>query len=110
MPDGMNYLPKPDVLSVRSLRDWLRQQDGETAYCYDDNGLCLLAKYFTDCGYVNVNMGASLWTHGRTGERVTDDLPRELDAIAGKTPRTYAAALSRCNDYLSNTEGRDGEA
>ncbi len=101
MPDGMNYLPKPDVLSVRSLRDWLRQQDGATEYDYWNLERCPI--------------GCLLEAHGIPNDHQHYDAAR-LDFeekamnIVYPTPWTYAAALSRCNDYLSNTEGRDGEA
>lgn len=42
--------PKPDVLSVKGIRDWLRTQDPTERYCYEESGACLLHRYLTAQG------------------------------------------------------------
>lgn len=117
-PDGSTYMTKPDVLSVRSLRDWLRQQDGSEWYCFDSTGGCLLANYLRAMGLPCKVVIFGGWTadpHNTASDYSYKLFPgaadycdheNPLNKIAETLPHTYAAALARCNEYL---QGRDSE-
>lgn len=92
--DGSNWTAKPDVLSVTALRDWLRQQDGTTTYEWC--GLhCVIHNYI--CAAMNIHATDSVDTYLRFESMDT------RIRIGASHPRTYAAALSRCNEYLQET-------
>lgn len=101
--DGSTYVTKPDVLSVRGLRDWLHQQDGATTYDYWNTKDCLICRFARANGFKVHRAGGSFFYGPDSAER------REIPGAGQITPvepYTYAAALSRCNEYL---QGRDSE-
>jgi hypothetical protein len=86
---------KTDPFSLAALIAWLEQQDPEKSYCYLNNGECLLAQYFTACGYKRPNLAdTSFWQ--------MDDIcapqihfPVAFNLVAVASPRTFGAALDR---------------
>lgn len=89
---------KADPLSLTSLIAWLEKQPTAKAYCYQDNGACLLGQYFTAHGLVDVNVGGLTFNHGRYPNRPSIPLPETFRAVARGNPRTFGAALERARN------------
>lgn len=85
---------KPDLLSLESLAAWLEKQPADRAYCYIDNGSCLLGQYFVGMGLTNIQVGGSEFAHAGSGGRDIL-LPVTFQDIAYDHPRTFGAALER---------------
>lgn len=94
---------KADPFTLVALISWIEGQPREKVYCFTDNGECLLAQYFSFCGYKKINMGPTDFHHGDRipgKERPTVILPRKFNDIAGELPRTFGAALERARAAL----------
>jgi len=78
---------QPDVFSLEGLLAWLETQPGETEYNFSVVEDCLITRYLTAHGY---DWGSyPQFTNGYTRCRV-----------AASSPRTYAAATTRCRDAI----------
>lgn len=86
-----------DVFSLESLIAWLEHQPAKAAYCYESNGHCLLAKYFTAMGLEKVMVGSCTVDYGRN---INKDLPDHFNEISWEFPRTFGAALERARGLL----------
>lgn len=84
---------KPDIYSLDTLIAWLELQPGDGAYCYSDNGQCLLAQYFSYYGFSDIGMGSQFFNHGPRREEVF--LPDWFNAIAVRKLWVIGAALAR---------------
>lgn len=91
---------KTDPFSLEALVAWLRTKDGDTAYCYMDNGECLLGQYFTAKGFRDPNVGSDSFNYGQRPGREEINLPCGWNQIALAYPRTFAAALARAEALL----------
>lgn len=96
----MLYDPKWEALRLESLIAWLEQQPASGEYCYDDNGDCLLHKYFSAAGM------NPIWIGGHTFELasspgVFQNIPDDMQDIAVIFPHTFGAALDRAREALA---------
>lgn len=69
------------LLNPDSLVDWLRQQPPDGEYIWQDPVFCMMGRYLAD-------------HDSRWGEFSYSEMPN-YDAIAGKKPWTFGAALER---------------
>lgn len=84
---------KSDVFSTEKLVSWLETKPSEKAYCFMDNGNCLLAQYFRAHGFPTAEAGGTIiWLVD--GEGCTE-LPDGWADIAADKPRTFGDALDR---------------
>jgi hypothetical protein len=99
---------KPDVFSLEGLRDWLKTQDPNEGYVWENcRGGCLLGLYLIAHGY---NMEhyiklAKTPTHERLPERISLGLSYEITdvgRIAMRRPHAFGAALSRCEAAIKS--------
>jgi len=92
---------KADPFTLDSLIAWLEKQPADDTYCYIDNGMCLLAQYFTASGFSRVSVYSTKF-QWHDGQR---KLPPHFNKIAiGLTmlpERTFGAALERANRIKS---------
>jgi len=85
-----------DPFSLTSLILWLERQEPTDWYEYTMCSYCLLAQYFTACGFKDVKMGPKNFTHRDSPFRV--DLPKGFNDIAASvmpSDWTFGAALNR---------------
>jgi hypothetical protein len=75
-------LPKVTLPTNDELIDFLKGQDPDGEYVWQDPVYCLMGRYFSA-------KGQSGW-----GETIYSDMPN-YDAIAGQKPWTFGAALVR---------------
>lgn len=97
-----DYAPaevEPDVFSLDGLIAWLEKQPRNEEYCYENNGHCLLARYFVAMGYQRPNVGSSFVYYGAPLNRQSFGLPLEFNEIAVRHPRTFGEALIRVRDF-----------
>ena len=88
---------KPNPFSFTSLIAWLEMQEPSTIYRYECSTRCLLALYFTDMGYREVEVDPEGWfRHGSLARRKS--YPLEFDRIAVASPRTFGAAAKRARE------------
>lgn len=81
--------------SLDSLIAWLETKKPYIYYQYDSNNDCMLARYFSDCGFKHVVVTpCSVYYHGN---RVI--FPPYFDHISQCHPWNYGAALERALDY-----------
>lgn len=85
-----------EVLSLESLIAWLEKQPADGTYDFMCCGECLLAQYFTSCGFSAVSMGSSTFQL----DGIERSLPPIWNAIARGTSITlgrwtFGAAFSR---------------
>lgn len=106
---------KPDVLeplALESLVAWLEKMPKDKVYCYQANGECLLAQYFTALGYREVSVDTLRASHTEgvldfsAGKGVFSDF--NVIAVAGQ--RTFGAALSRARAALEACACGTGDA
>lgn len=91
---------KQTIFSLDALIDWLRQQYAEDEYCFIDNGGCMLARYFRDCGKESVIVGGEkTWLDG-----IETTMPESFRQISVGSPRTYGAALERAIAFKATME------
>lgn len=90
---------KADPLSLGALIAWLEKQPANVEYCYIDNGHCLLAQYFTFCGFENVMVGGlGEWSCGpdrNFHKHESRQSPPGFYGVAAEKPHTFGAALKR---------------
>jgi hypothetical protein len=89
---------KSDPMTLESLVSWLEGQPADKAYDYSLRGKCLLAQYFTACGFESVLVEDKSFI--RIGG--VSAIPAEFDEIAVGVPHTFGAALERA--ALQRTE------
>jgi hypothetical protein len=88
---------KNDPFSLDGLIGWLEKQDPHQEYCYSNTGECLLARYFTQCGFNKVIMAAKFFYHWPPSGALYEvtRLPPHFNEIARGKVRTFGAALAR---------------
>jgi hypothetical protein len=86
---------KPDFLQLGTLIAWLEQQPAKKTYEYGCNGHCLLAQYFTFCGFKDVSVGPDFFRHGPEVVRPKNMFSQAFADIAVNEPFTFGAALKR---------------
>lgn len=97
----------PEIFSVEGLRDFCRTKLADAEYCFLDNGGCLLHQYYSHRGLPVKNvLGFGAWRDTDNvvhGSMVAFEEPwqKTIGRIAGITPHTFGAALSRCEAYLT---------
>lgn len=98
-----NWKPetKPDVFSLESLIAWLETMPGDGVYCYNDNGGCMLARYFIEHGFSRISVGG----HSVTIDGDWQLLPDSFANIPVEYPRTFGAALARARSALEAQKG-----
>lgn len=103
---------KTDPMSLTILIAWLEMQQADAKYCYEDNGACLLSRYFTAHGIKNICMYTDGFIHGpkpvvNVGlpKAVHDPsftrIPQVFNQIAIGGPRTFGAALARARHFVA---------
>jgi hypothetical protein len=98
--------PKHDPFTLESLVAWLEMMPGDSVYCFQSNGNCLLAQYFIAHGFRYVNMGPAQFFHGQSEpNEKASDLPPGFNNIAVGHPRTFGAALTRARAALASQKG-----
>jgi hypothetical protein len=84
---------KTDPFTLDSLIAWLEKQPADGTYCYDSNGCCILAQYFTAMGFKNVAIGSVKFYHGLLPRaplpRANEEFPVEFNDIAQSATRTF---------------------
>lgn len=80
------------AFAKKALVAWIKKQDPNEAYDYEDTTLCLLGRYFSDCGWTNVSLGNVSITCDQAGYA---NVPRAFQNIAYPKPHTFGAALKR---------------
>lgn len=93
-----NRKVEADVFSLAGLIEWLKKQNPEAKYCYEDNGGCLLHKYFTARGLPIDGVGGEYYRINPNYD-VHHPLPDGWDDIAAESPWTFGAALDRAWEY-----------
>jgi len=100
----MLYDPKwrirNDPFALASLIAWLESQEPLSDYCYSNTGECLLARYFTACGFNKVIMAAGFFYHWPQPSPAFEmtKLPPHFNDIAKGKLRTFGAALARARE------------
>jgi len=96
---------KNEPFSLQSLIGWLEQQNPLEEYCYSSTGECLLARYFTACGFNKVIMAAGFFYHWPrpNGLYEMTPLPPHFNDIAKGKVRTFGAALARARAVAAQT-------
>lgn len=108
----MLYDPKwrirNDPFALASLIAWLEGQEPLTDYCYSNTGECLLARYFTACGFNKVIMAAGFFYHWPRPSPAYEmtKLPPHFNDIAKGKLRTFGAALARARELEAACIGR----
>lgn len=82
------------AFSLDTLIAWLEKQEADRVYCYQDNGGCLFAQYFSEHGYASPSCGGNYVRESEKRDQ-RDWFPRGWDMIAAEFPRTFGAALER---------------
>jgi hypothetical protein len=98
--DGRTQDHEPEIFSVEGLAAWLRTQDPATEYIFCSSRHCLAARYLVERLRVERSKVA----------RTVSDLGKSYEAVFGGAvgysriavafPRTYGAALERCEAEL----------
>lgn len=95
---------KADPMTLDSLISWLEGRPADKAYDYIVCDQCLLAQYFTACGFHGVLVEDQFFTHRGGYSR----LPAYFNNIAVgggmDTRHTFGEALERARAALQRTE------
>lgn len=86
---------KADPHSLASLIAWLEQQPANGAYCFLDNGGCLMHQYYAAHGFKNFWVGGWTVRHANGEGRELFRLTEEFKGIASDGQHTFGAALKR---------------
>ena len=88
---------KADPFSLDSLIAWLETKPAGASYDYMCNCNCLLAQYFAQAGFLNVEASGFHFYHAG-GEH---GLPKHFNEIAVNSPWLYGAALARAKQVVA---------
>jgi hypothetical protein len=88
---------KADPMTLDSLISWLEGQPADKAYDYSLCRGCMLAQYFTACGFDGVRMEGHHFIHidSISTWPTIAELPAHFNEIAVGMPHTFGAALER---------------
>jgi hypothetical protein len=89
---------RKDVHSLQGLISWLETKDATGTYDYSSPCGCLLAKYYTDMGYYNVQITPWMLYSGLEKYKDSHALPKYFDSIA-RNNRTFGDALKTARSY-----------
>jgi hypothetical protein len=81
-------------LTLKPLIAWLKQQNADEAYDYDDSDHCLLGRYLAACGWTNVFLG-NVTVSSDQVPGICTGIPTAFQKIAITQPHTLGAALKR---------------
>lgn len=87
-----------NIFSLEGLISWLEPKPPGDHYKYTNGQRCLIHDYFETRGLSVSALGPRDWTDG---EGEGHNLPRLLNKVAVKYPRTYGAALQRAREMLA---------
>lgn len=104
---GVTKTADPTIFSLDALTAWLRQQDPNGKYDFVNCWTCLLARYFRDCGFIAIEVGAFEVRLDGT----VYALPEQFNKISvGNSARdwTFGSALARAEQMQrGESHGRD---
>lgn len=94
-------MTKPNILSLRSLTNWLGKQPARKTFNYFDNENCLLAQFFKAKGLEQVNVGGFEFNHSIDGVSKQTALPFSFREVVRTEPKTFGNALKTARKLLA---------
>lgn len=98
---------KADPLQLGTLVSWLERQPADEAYDYGCIGHCLLAQYFSEHGFKNINVNSTGFSHLGGVQKLPehfDEVALGMQAIGTRRPTgfTFGEALVRARFAAAN--------
>ncbi len=97
-------MTKPNVLSLRSLTNWLGKQPARKTFNFFDNENCLLAQFFKAKGLKQVSVGGYEFSYSVKGAKQETKLPFSFREVGHTKPETFGNALKTARKLLAQGE------